>query len=131
MLCCLFLLEFDGLDLLTDDDTQFFDRHGYLRIPSIFTSDEIVELATELDWLIGAWAGRSPGWSGDWRKVYMDPNTEKQSKLVAMHDLYFYSDAWMRAVTHPHLTTAMCQLIGPNVEVHHSTMLLNVQESFL
>ena len=105
MLCCLSLAEFGRLDLLTEDDTQFFERHGYLRIPSVFTPDEVVELAAELDWLIEAWAGRSPGWSGDWRSVYMDPETEKQSKLVAMHDLYFYSDAWTVSYTHLTLPT--------------------------
>jgi ectoine hydroxylase-related dioxygenase (phytanoyl-CoA dioxygenase family) len=39
-----------------------------------------------------------------------------------MHDLHLYSRAWMHAVTHPSLTTAVAQLIGPNVELHHSTM---------
>jgi ectoine hydroxylase-related dioxygenase (phytanoyl-CoA dioxygenase family) len=52
----------------------------------------------------------------------MDETTEKSSKLTAMHDLHLYSRAWMHAVTHPDLTTAISQLIGPNVELHHSTM---------
>ena len=52
----------------------------------------------------------------------MDKSTERRSKLVAMHDLHFYSDAWMRAVTHPQLTAAIGALIGPEVELHHSTM---------
>ncbi|MEC9253140.1 MAG: phytanoyl-CoA dioxygenase family protein [Pseudomonadota bacterium] len=115
--------------MLTKDDTQFFNHHGFLHIPSVFTPEETLELTTELDWLIGSWAGRSPGWSGDWRQVYMDPDTEKKSELVAMHDLYFYSEAWMRAVTHPQLTSAMSQLIGPNVEVHHSTMHVKPPET--
>ena len=119
VLCCVCLLGFNDAALLTKDDTQFFNRHGFLHIPSVFTPEETLELTTEIDWLIDSWAGRSPGWSGDWRQVYMDPDIEKKSELVAMHDLYFYSDAWMRAVTHPHLTTAMSQLIGPNVEVRH------------
>ena len=129
VLCCVYLLGFNGASLLTKDDTQFFNHHGFLHIPSVFTPEETLELTTELDWLIGSWAGRSPGWSGDWRQVYMDPDTEKKSELVAMHDLYFYSEAWMRAVTHPQLTSAMSQLIGPNVEVHHSTMHVKPPET--
>ena len=129
VLCCVYLLGFNGASLLTKDDTQFFNHHGFLHIPSVFTPEETLELTTELDWLISSWAGRSPGWSGDWRQVYMDPDTEKKSELVAMHDLYFYSEAWMRAVTHPQLTSAMSQLIGPNVEVHHSTMHVKPPET--
>jgi ectoine hydroxylase-related dioxygenase (phytanoyl-CoA dioxygenase family) len=52
----------------------------------------------------------------------MDPDTEKQSKLTAMHDLHLYSEPWSMAVTHPKLTAAIAGLIGPNVELHHSTM---------
>jgi len=29
----------------------------------------------------------------------MDEETEKKSKLTAMHDLQFYSAAWLRGVT--------------------------------
>ena len=52
----------------------------------------------------------------------MDPETEKESKLTAMHDLHLYSTAWMRAVTNQRLAAAVGQLIGPDVELHHSTM---------
>ena len=72
--------------------------------------------------LMGEWAMDDAAWTGDWRKAYMDEETEKKSKLIAMHDLWFYSSAWMRAVTHPRLIGAMTDLLGPNVELHHSTM---------
>jgi ectoine hydroxylase-related dioxygenase (phytanoyl-CoA dioxygenase family) len=39
-----------------------------------------------------------------------------------MHDLHLYSGAWSMAVTHHKLTAAIAELIGPNVELHHSTM---------
>jgi len=35
---------------------------------------------------------------------------------------FFYSEVWMRAVTNPRLTQAMSDLLGPNVELHHSTL---------
>ena len=53
----------------------------------------------------------------------MDEKTESNSKLIAMHDLHFYSDAWMSAITKPSLGAALGKMIGPNVEVHHSTMV--------
>ena len=52
----------------------------------------------------------------------MNPEVEKQSKLTAMHDLHLYSAAWSRAVTNPRLASALAALIGPNVELHHTTM---------
>lgn len=108
--------------MLTQEQIDFYHENGYLRIPQLFSKTEIDELADELDRLVEEWAFTSPGWSGPWRQAYMDPETEKQSKLTAMHDLHFYSAAWCRAVTHPRLAEAISDLIGPDVELHHSTM---------
>lgn len=52
----------------------------------------------------------------------MDASTEKKSKLVALHDLQFYSQAWCQAVMHPVLVDAMADLLGPNVEFEHTTL---------
>jgi len=48
---------------------------------------------------------------------------------VALHDLQFYSSAWCGAVTHPRLTEAMSDLLGPNVELHHSTLHVKPPET--
>ena len=108
--------------MLTPEQIEFYHENGYLRIPEVFTPEETAELSDEMDRLVEDWAFTSPGWSGAWRNAYMDPETEKKSKLTAMHDLHFYSDAWMRAVTNNRLTEAIADLIGPNVELHHSTL---------
>jgi hypothetical protein len=108
--------------MLTQEQINFYNEHGYLHIPQVFTPQEISELSDELDRLVQEWAFTSEGWTGPWRQAYMDPDTEKKSKLTAMHDLQFYSDAWMRAVTNPRLVGAMSDLLGPNVELHHSTL---------
>jgi phytanoyl-CoA hydroxylase len=110
------------LNELTEDQVAFYQEHGFLHIPNVFAKEEIDVMANELDWQIQTWASKSAGWSGPWRKVYMDESTEKQSKLIALHDLHRYSKAWCDAVTHPKLTGAIADLIGPNVELHHTTL---------
>lgn len=107
---------------LTRAQVDFYREHGYLRIPQVFSSAETAALAGELTQLIETWAEKTPGWSGPWRKAYMDAATEKKSKLVAMHDLQLYSRAWCAAVTNPVLCDSMSDLLGPNVELHHSTL---------
>lgn len=108
--------------MLTQDQIDFYRENGFLHIPQIFDKGEIEELSDEMDRLVEEWAFTSPGWSGPWRLAYMDAETEKQSKLTAMHDLHLYSAAWCRAVTHCRLVSALADLLGPNVELHHSTM---------
>ncbi len=107
---------------LTSDQVAFYHDHGYLHIPQVYDADEIGQMADELDWQIETWASKGPGWSGPWRQAYMDEETEKKSKLIALHDLHRYSRSWCDAVTHPRLTGAIADLIGPSVELHHTTL---------
>ncbi len=59
----------------------------------------------------------------------MDPEVAKQAKLTAMPDLQFYSEAWFRGITNPRLVDAVSDLIGPNVELHHSTLHIKPPQS--
>ena len=108
--------------MLTQKQINFYHENGYLRIPELFTPEEADALSDELDRLVDDWAFTKAGWPGPWRQVYMDPETEKKSKLTAMHDLHYYSAAWARAVINPRLAAALADLLGSDVELHHTTM---------
>ncbi len=115
--------------MLTRAQVSFYQEHGYLHIPQVFTPSEVQELSDELDKLVREWAFTDKGWTGPWRRAYMDEQTEKKSKLTGMHDLQFYSAAWMRAVTNRKLAEAMGDLLGPNVELHHTTLHIKPPET--
>jgi len=65
--------------VLSPEQVEFYNEQGYLLIPAMFTPDETDELAEHLDWLIENWAIKDQGWTGPWRKKYMDAATEKAS----------------------------------------------------
>jgi len=115
--------------MLNPEQVAFYQEHGYIHIPDVFTSAEVDALETDMERLVAEWATTDQGWTGPWRKAYMDEETEQASKLTAMHDLHFYSDAWCRGVTHPKLVGAMVDLLGPDVELHHSTMHIKPPET--
>jgi ectoine hydroxylase-related dioxygenase (phytanoyl-CoA dioxygenase family) len=115
--------------MLTNEQVRRYQEDGFLHVPAVFTSDQIAMMGTALDALIQLWSSSEAGWTGPWRKVYMDEKTEKKSKLVALHDLQFYSRPWAEAVISPKLTEAMQDLLGPNVEFHHSTMHVKPPET--
>ena len=114
---------------LSSEQVDFFWNHGYLRIEQVFTPTEMDDLDDEMNRLMNEWAHNTPGWTGDWRKVYMDEETEQKSKLIAMHDLWYYSAKWAMAVVKPKFTNAMSDLLGPAVELHHSTMHVKPPET--
>lgn len=115
--------------MLTQDQINFYNQHGYLHIPNVFTSAEISLLSDEMDRLVQDWAVTNEGWTGPWRLAYMDPKIEKKSKLTSMHDLHFYSDAWCKALVQSRMVEAVGDILGPNVELHHSTMHIKPPET--
>lgn len=119
------------LNELTDAQVAEYHERGFLRIPQVFTPAETAELAEHLDWVIDHWAIKDKGWSGPWRRQYMDEATERKSQLIALHDLHYYSDAWARAVLSRRLAGAMADLLAPTpaVELHHSTLHVKPPES--
>ncbi len=116
--------------VLSPEQVEDYREHGFLHIPAMFTPAETSELSDHLDRLIENWAIKDQGWTGPWRMKYMDEATEKKSKLIALHDLQYYSDAWARAVTSRKLAGAMADLLdGGPVELHHSTLHVKPPET--
>lgn len=115
--------------MLREEQIEAFHDQGFIRIPQIFSPEEMDELDSELEFIIQTWAEETMGWTGPWRKVYMDEATEKASKLISIHDLSFYSAAWFKAVTKPELLDDLAALMGPDIELHHSTLHAKPPES--
>jgi hypothetical protein len=115
--------------MISKNDVGDFWERGFLHIPAVFSEEEMDELEGHLAQLIGEWAVTEKGWTGPWRDVYMDSETEQKSKLTSLHDLQLYSAAWLRAVSKPEFVGAIAALIGPNVELHHSTLHSKPPES--
>ena len=107
---------------LNQADVDFYHENGFLRIPAVFTPAESHAQADDLDRLAREWATVDKRWSGPWRKVYMDEESEKKASLEAMHELHFYSQPWLAAVSNPKLVACLVQLLGPDIELHHSVM---------
>jgi phytanoyl-CoA hydroxylase len=117
-------------NVLTPEQVEFYKEHGWLRIEQMFAPQEIDQMSDDLDWIIENWAIKDQGWTGPWRKKYMDEATEKKSKLIALHDLQYYSANWSRAITKEKIAGAMADLLdGGPVELHHSTLHVKPPET--
>src|SRR4051812_37895819 len=107
---------------LTQDEVDFYDQHGFLRLRGVFSAPEVEELSAELDYVIENFATRGKGWSGPWRQQLMNATEEEQSVLVALHEIESYAASWMRAIVKERLTESLADILGPAVEFHHATL---------
>ncbi|NLC56871.1 MAG: phytanoyl-CoA dioxygenase family protein [Armatimonadetes bacterium] len=110
--------------MLSPAEVEFFNTNGFLRLEGVFSPGEVDALSNELNAVMEAFGTPGPGWQGPWRKdqQYLSEEEEKRAQLMAMHELQCFSAAWARAVHQPRLVEAIAALIGPEVELHHSTL---------
>lgn len=107
---------------LTQEQFDFFDENGFLRLEQVYTPEEIAAMGKDLDHIINTFAPWDGAWWGPWRKEYA-PGQEDSVTLVAVQELHVYSAAWARAVMNPQFVGAVGALLeSEDVELHHSTM---------
>jgi ectoine hydroxylase-related dioxygenase (phytanoyl-CoA dioxygenase family) len=111
-----------GLLELAPEQKRFYDANGYLRLERVFSPEEVHALSDGLEFVMQTWTTPGRGWEGPWREKYLTADQELRAQLSALHELQHYSAAWARALLQPRLVDAVADLIGPEVEFHHSTL---------
>jgi phytanoyl-CoA hydroxylase len=110
------------LTTLTPEQVAFFEENSYLRLSGVFSRGEMAELSDELEFIMQTWTTPGRGWEGPWRQRYLNAEQEMKAQLSAIHELQSYSEAWGRAILKDRLVDAVADLIGPEVELHHTTL---------
>lgn len=106
----------------TAEQKAFYEENGFLRVEHVFSPAEVAELSEQLESIMQVWTTPGRGWEGPWRKQYLTADQEQKAQLSAIHELQSYGSAWLRAIVQPKLVDALADLIGPEVELHHSTL---------
>jgi ectoine hydroxylase-related dioxygenase (phytanoyl-CoA dioxygenase family) len=112
----------DELIELTAEQRAFYEASGFLRVEQVFSPAEVAELSDDLEYIMQHWTAPGRGWEGPWRQKYLTAEQEAKAQLSAIHELQSYSAAFARAIVKPRLAGALADLIGPEVEFHHSTL---------
>lgn len=108
--------------MLTQEQIDFFNENGFLRLEQVYPPDELKAMQEELDYIIQNFAYES-AWRGPWREKYMTEDENKKASMIAIHELQHYSAVWTRAITKKELADAVAQLMGTDaLEVHHNTL---------
>ena len=50
--------------MLTQEQVDFYNENGYLKVDQLFTSEETGELASEMVHIINNWGQETIGWPG-------------------------------------------------------------------
>jgi len=107
---------------LNEDQKAFYRQNGYLHVPGVFDRRTVQVLGDELDWIFETWADHDAAWRRPWRETYMTEEERREANLLAINDMHLHSDLWNRATADPRLVDRVADLIGPHVELHHTTL---------
>jgi ectoine hydroxylase-related dioxygenase (phytanoyl-CoA dioxygenase family) len=99
---------------------EHYDENGFLLVPGVFDAGEVEEMRDALARVLAAEAGET---NHSWSAV-----EDRSLVLKGHHDLQYMDAVFTRMVAHPRLVEVLVDLIGPNVQLHHSKMLVKPPE---
>ena len=113
--------------MLSEDQKAFYDENGYLQVSGIFSDTELDVLEAEFDGvvqrLLASGDDLDATWGGQWKED-MGP-----MQLQHTHDVQKFSAAWGKFLFHDGLTEVLSDLIGPNVQLHHTKLFQKPPET--
>ena len=99
-------------------DADLYGENGYLHVRGVFDAAEVEEMRAALDRILEAVAGTEHDENHTWTAV------AQEAVLKGFHNLQYHDGVFTRAVAQPRLVALLTELIGPNVQLHHTKMLV-------
>src|SRR5919199_6744401 len=101
---------------------EFYRENGYLHAHGVFSAAEVDEMRAAIDAILVRVAGTEHDENHVWKAV------AQEAVLKGFHNVQYHDAAFTRAAVNPKLVELLMQLIGPNVQLHHTKMLVKPPE---
>lgn len=109
------------------DFTDFYRENGYVVAPGVFDAAEVAEMQRETDELLSR--AESSGrkmeatWQGQWREqAGIGSSNQTITRVDSLHNVQNHSAFFTRMLLHPRLLDYAAELIGPNIQLHHTKL---------
>ena len=108
-------------------DVEFYRDNGYVLARRVFGADEMATMQLEIESLFerAEAAGRKveATWRGQWREAAgVGGATAAPTKVDSIHNLQNHSALFTRLLVDHRLVDRAAELIGPNVQLHHTKL---------
>ena len=115
-------------------DVEAYRAQGFVMVPRLFDAEAIARMRTEADAMlkrvVGAGANVEATWQGSWRAQLIGERQGKSTspdRLVQMpaavssiHNVQYHAAYFLRVIMDERLTGVVAQLIGNDVQLHHT-----------
>jgi phytanoyl-CoA hydroxylase len=112
----------------TQINLDAYRANGYALVRNVFDAETLVALGRETDALLerASQSGRATEatWKGAWRESagVGVADAPPVTRVDSIHNVQNHSAVFTRALVDPRLTDLAAELIGPNVQLHHTKL---------
>lgn len=112
--------------MLTEEQMQFYADNGYVLVKGLLTKEEAASYRQEAHALMERLTRlREQEVDATWGSA---PSRGKKTQLLHCHDVQFQSAAFSRLLLNDRLTSVAADILGPNVQLHHTKMFIKPPE---
>ncbi|HEY0827132.1 MAG TPA: phytanoyl-CoA dioxygenase family protein [Bacilli bacterium] len=115
--------------MITQQDVDFYKENGFLKVSGVFNAQEVEDMRNATDDIVKRAAQTKYDANAQWQGDFLPAEELKKLVLKGFHDAHYHDAAFTRAVTHPNMVAILQQIIGPNVQLHHTKLLLKPPEN--
>ena len=112
--------------MLTDEQKAFYQENGYVLVPGLLTPEEAAQYRQETHDLAARLSERR-NIDSTWGSA-ATVSKGRETQLLHCHDVQFQSAAFTRLIVDERLTGVAADIIGPNVQLHHTKMFIKPPE---
>jgi phytanoyl-CoA hydroxylase len=114
--------------MLSDDQKSFYRENGYILVPGLLTPEEAAAYRSETHSLMARLSDVSGKRNDATWESAKDIAGGAVTQLLHCHDVQFYSAAFSRLLVNERLTGVAADIIGPNVQLHHTKAFIKPPE---
>jgi phytanoyl-CoA hydroxylase len=104
------------------NEGDVYRDQGYLHARGVFSPDEVEQMRAAIDRILAGVAGTEHDANHVWKAV------AQEAVLKGFHNVQYHEAVFTRAVAQRPLVELLTQMIGPNVQLHHTKMLVKPPE---
>jgi ectoine hydroxylase-related dioxygenase (phytanoyl-CoA dioxygenase family) len=105
-----------------------YRESGFLHARGVFSTAEVEEMRAAVDAIVERAAAAEREQNHTWGGTWLGEEERQVLVLRGYHDLQYHDACFTRAACNARLAAILAELIGPNVQLHHSKMLVKPPE---
>lgn len=114
--------------MIAQKDIDFYRENGYLLVKGVFSQTEVEDMRTAIEHILKRAVESKFDKNHTWQGDYLGSEDVRKLVLKGFHEVHYHHAAFTLAAAHPNMTAVLRGIIGPNVQLHHSKMLVKPPE---